>query len=201
MKFLIGVDEAGRGPLAGPITVAALRVKHDKKKIKQLLKGVRDSKKFSERQREKWFAKLKKLKKEGIIDYAAASSSARVIDRYGIVGATKRALARAVKKIVVQPEECEILLDGSLYAPRTYANQETIIRGDDRVPIIAAASIIAKVVRDRKMKRLSKKFPEYNFEIHKGYGTALHYRKIKKHGPSLIHRRSFLSTSLSSKTR
>lgn len=201
MKFLIGVDEAGRGPLAGPITVAALSVVGGKASAKQLFRGVRDSKKFSEKQREEWFAKLKKLKKEGIIGYAAASSSAIVIDRHGIVGATKRALARAIKRVVANPENCEILLDGSLYAPRMYTNQKTIIRGDDRIPIIAAASIIAKVLRDRKMKRLSKKFPHYSFEIHKGYGTALHYRKIKKHGPSPIHRRSFLGASNSSKTR
>lgn len=201
MKLLVGVDEAGRGPLAGPITVAALCVKGGKVSAKRLFKGVRDSKKFSEKQREKWFAKLKKLKKEGIIDYAAASSSAIVIDRHGIVGATKRALARAIKRVVANPENCEILLDGSLYAPRMYTNQKTFIRGDDRIPIIAAASIIAKVLRDRKMKRLSKKFPQYSFEIHKGYGTKLHYRKLNKHGFCVIHRRSFIHASNFSKTR
>ncbi|MBI4088691.1 ribonuclease HII [Candidatus Kaiserbacteria bacterium] len=193
MKFLLGVDEAGRGPLAGPIAVAAIRTKHNIQKTKQLFKGIRDSKKFSEKQREEWFAKFKKLRKEGILEYAVAFSGAGTIDTYGIVSATKRALARVVKKIIGKPEECKILLDGSLYAPRKYVNQKTIIRGDDHIPIIAAASIVAKVLRDRKMKRLSKKFPEYSFDIHKGYGTALHYRKLKKHGPCIIHRRSFIS--------
>ena len=97
-----------------------------------------------------------------------------------------------VKKIILRPEESEILLDGALYAPRKYINQKTIIRGDDRIPIIAAASIVAKVVRDRKMKRLSKKFPAYNFEEHKGYGTKEHYKALKKHGFCVIHRHSFI---------
>ena len=193
MRFMLGVDEAGRGPLAGPIAVAALRIRYKQKKMKQLFRGIRDSKKFSEKQREEWFAKFKKLKKRGILKYAVAFSGAGTIDHYGIVGATKKALARVFKKIVINPKESEILLDGTLYAPKKYTNQKTIIRGDDNVPIIAAASIVAKVLRDRKMKRLSKKFPEYSFEIHKGYGTALHYRKLKKHGPCIIHRRSFIA--------
>ena len=129
---------------------------------------------------------------KGILTYAAAFSSAGTIDTYGIVGATKKALARALKKVVIKPEESEILLDGTLYAPKRYTNQKTIIRGDDTVPIIAAASIVAKVLRDRKMKRLARKFPHYGFAIHKGYGIALQYRKLKKHGPCAIHRRSFL---------
>lgn len=192
MRFTIGIDEAGRGPLAGPIALAAVCIKRRTQKTKRLFKGIRDSKKFSEKQREEWFAKFKKLKKEGTLDYAVAFSGAGTIDTYGIVSATRKALARVIKKIDVKPEESEILLDGTLYAPKKYKNQKTIIRGDDRVPIIAAASIVAKVLRDRKMNRLSKKFPKYSFEIHKGYGTAHHYAALKKHGPCLIHRRSFL---------
>jgi len=191
MRFILGVDEAGRGPLAGPIAVAVVRVRHSQK-AKPLFKGIRDSKKFSEKQREAWFAKFKKLTAAGALEYAAAFSGAETIDRYGIVGATKRALARVLRKIEVESEETGILLDGSLYAPSKYKNQKTIIRGDDRIPIIAAASIVAKVLRDRKMKRLAKKFPKYDFDIHKGYGTALHYRKLKKHGLCVIHRRSFI---------
>ncbi len=196
---MLGVDEAGRGPLAGPIAVAVVSTKYDIRKTKQLFKGIRDSKKFSEKQREEWFTKFKRLKKEGVLDYAATFSGAGTIDRYGIVGATKRALARAMKKIVVRPEKSEIFLDGTLYAPRKYINQKTIIRGDDNVPIIAAASIVAKVLRDRKMKRLAKKFPNYGFEIHKGYGTTLHYRKLKKYGFCVIHRRSFIHLDFAGK--
>ena len=205
LKYLIGVDEAGRGPLAGPITVAALAVKlktnpssraklatgQGNLKLK-IFKGIRDSKKFSEKQREEWFARLKKLKNEGVIDYAVSFSGAKIIDEKGIVVAVRRALARAIRRINVHPNSCQILLDGTLYAPPKYKNQKTIIRGDDNVPIIAAASIIAKVRRDRRMKRLAKKFPKYGFEIHKGYGTRAHYRALKKLGPSEIHRRSFL---------
>ena len=189
---MLGVDEAGRGPLAGPITVAVIRVPRRMARSKRLFRGIRDSKKFSEKQREEWFTKFRQLKKEGVLEYAAASSSAVTIDKHGIVIATRRALARAVKKIILRPEESEILLDGALYAPRKYINQKTIIRGDDRIPIIAAASIVAKVVRDRKMKRLSKKFPAYNFEEHKGYGTKEHYKALKKHGFCVIHRHSFI---------
>ena len=97
-----------------------------------------------------------------------------------------------MKKMLILPEESEVLLDGTLYAPRKYTNQKTIIHGDDRVPIIAAASIVAKVLRDRKMKRLAKEFPKYSFDIHKGYGTRLHYTKLKQYGLCAIHRRSFI---------
>lgn len=189
---MLGVDEAGRGPLAGPIAVAVVSTKHDIRAVKRLFKGIRDSKKFSEKQREEWFTKLRRLRKEGVLDYTVAFSGAETIDKYGIASATKRALTRAIKRIAVKPKESKILLDGTLYAPKKYTNQETIIRGDDRIPIIAAASIVAKVLRDRKMKRLSKKFPNYSFEIHKGYGTRVHYNRLKKHGLSPIHRRSFI---------
>lgn len=193
-KLLVGVDEAGRGPLAGPIAVAVLCVRRGHREKKKLFKGIRDSKKFSERQREAWFARFKTLKRAGTINYAVAFSGAGAIDAHGIVGATKRALARALKKLVVEPDRAEILLDGSLFAPRKYMHQKTFIRGDDRIPIIAAASIIAKVLRDRKMKRLAKRYPEYGFDVHKGYGTREHYEALKKHGPCIIHRRSFLRT-------
>ncbi len=194
--YLIGVDEAGRGPLAGPVSVGVVafrRTTHNQQPTK-ILKGIRDSKKFSENQREEWFRKLKQLEKEGKIKTAVSYSSAKIIDGNGIVFAIRRALAMSLKKLKLQPNECEVLLDGTLYAPKEYKKQKTIIRGDNSVPIIAAASIIAKVSRDRKMKRMAKKFPKYGFEIHKGYGTKAHYRAIKKLGVSEIHRRSFLNS-------
>ncbi len=193
-KFVIGIDEAGRGPLAGPVSVGAVAVKKTiyNSRPKKEFKGIRDSKKLSEKEREKWFTKLKKFKDEKVINYAVSFSSAKVIDEKGIVFAIRRALARSLKKLNLRPGACEVLLDGSLYAPKEYKNQKTIIHGDDKIPLISSASIIAKVSRDRKMKRFAKKYPKYNFEKHKGYGTKAHYRAIKKHGLSEIHRRSFL---------
>jgi ribonuclease HII len=199
-KFIIGIDEAGRGPLAGPIAVGAFSVRS--KDILKIFKGVKDSKQLSEKQREEWFRKIKdeinRSKANGDIpevSFAVSFSSAGVIDEKGITHATKTALNRCLKRLEKKdfaPLKCRVLLDGSLYAPSRYMNQKTIIDGDAKEPIIALASICAKVLRDRKMKRLAKKYPKYGFEIHKGYGTKAHYRAIRKHGPSAIHRRSFL---------
>lgn len=191
--FTVGIDEAGRGPLAGPISVGAFSIKS--KDILKRFKGVKDSKQLSEKQREEWFKTIKQRRKEGKIAYAVSFSSAEVIDSKGITRATRAALNRCLKKLENKdfaPLKCKVLLDGSLYAPSRYADQKTIIDGDAKEPIIALASICAKVLRDRKMKRLAKKYPQYGFEIHKGYGTKAHYRAIKKHGVSKIHRRSFL---------
>jgi len=191
--FTIGIDEAGRGPLAGPISVGAFSVRS--KDILKKFKGVKDSKQLSEKQREEWFRKIKSEKAKGKILYAVSFSSAGIIDSKGITHATKAALNRCLKRLENKdfaPLKCKILLDGSLYAPSRYTNQKTIIDGDAKEPIIALASICAKVLRDRKMKRLAKKYPRYGFEMHKGYGTKAHYRAIKKHGISPIHRRSFL---------
>jgi len=180
--------------LAGPVAVAAIaaQVTSNKSQVTKKFKGVRDSKKLSEKQREEWFKKLKKLEKAGVIKTAVSFSGAKTIDEQGVVTAIRRALARALKKLELPPDSCRVLLDGTLYAPAIYKNQKTIIRGDDTEPIISAASIMAKVSRDRLMKLLARKFPGYGFEIHKGYGTKKHYRAIKKHGLSEIHRRSFL---------
>ena len=198
-KFLIGIDEAGRGPLAGPISVGAFSVRS--KDILKIFKGVKDSKQLSELQREEWFRTIKMHKKNGLVMYAVSFSSPATIDSKGLTHATKAALNRCLKRLEKKgfaPNDnngslkCKILLDGSLYAPQRYKDQKTIIDGDAKEPIIALASICAKVLRDRKMKRLAKKYPHYGFEIHKGYGTKAHYRAIKKHGISAIHRRSFL---------
>jgi ribonuclease HII len=191
--FLIGIDEAGRGPLAGPISVGAFSIK-SKGTLKKF-KGVKDSKQLSEKQREEWFKRIKIEKAKGKISFAVSFSSAGVIDSKGITRATKTALNRCLKRLEKKyfaSLKCRILLDGSLYAPSRYKNQKTIIDGDAKEPIIALASICAKVLRDRKMKRLAKKYPGYGFEVHKGYGTKAHYRAIKKHGISMIHRKSFI---------
>lgn len=192
-RFLIGIDEAGRGPLAGPISVGVFSVKD--KKILQKFKGVKDSKQLSEKQREEWFGVIKQSKKDGHIFYAVSFSSAGIIDSKGLTRATRMAMNRCLKRLEKNGFaglNSKILLDGSLYAPSIYEDQQTIIDGDAKESIIALASICAKVLRDRKMKRLAKEFPNYGFEIHKGYGTKAHYKAIKKHGMSQIHRRSFL---------
>ena len=179
--WLIGVDEAGRGPLAGPVTLGIIAC--PKKSARRLFAGIRDSKRLSPKAREEWFRKFSARTE---IFYYVTSVGPSIIDRYGISSAIKKGISRLLKKA----PRGEILLDGSLKAPDRYF-QKTIIRGDERVPIIAAASVVAKVVRDRKMVRLAKKFPLYGFEIHKGYGTELHRECIKKHGLSDVHRRSF----------
>ncbi len=191
--FLIGIDEAGRGPLAGPISVGVFSVRS--KDILKKFRGVKDSKQLSELQREEWFRTIKQHKKDGSILYAVSFSSSEVIDTKGLTRATRSAMNRCLKRLEKHHfavKKSRILLDGSLYAPARYPNQMTIIDGDAKEPIIALASICAKVLRDRKMKRLAKEFPQYGFEIHKGYGTKAHYKAIKKHGMSPIHRRSFL---------
>ncbi len=188
-SFLIGIDEAGRGPLAGPVTVAALMI--EKRLLRLLPKEARDSKKLSERQRQAWFSKMKEWQKAGKVRFAASSSSSLVIDKRGITRAVSKALSRTLKKLEAKPASAEIKLDGLLSAPKIFSNQRTIIRGDELEPIIALASIVAKVTRDRKMVRLSKKFPLYKFDVHKGYGTAFHAKVIRRHGLSLLHRRTY----------
>jgi ribonuclease HII len=209
-KFLIGIDEAGRGPLAGPVAVGVFAIRS--KKVLKMFKGARDSKKLTAAAREAFFFKIKEARKNGHVYYAVSYSSAGVIDEKGIVPAIKSALNRSLKKVEKSFTQvrarhepagsptysgptcvnCRILLDGSLKAPRRYVNQKTIIGGDDIEPVISLASICAKVLRDRKMKRLAKKYPRYGFEIHKGYGTKVHYKAIKKYGMTKEHRRSFL---------
>lgn len=200
-RLLIGIDEAGRGPIAGPVAVGVFAV--TRRSDLREFAGVRDSKKLSESQREAFFLQIREAQKAGHAHYAVSFSSAGVIDKRGIVPAIKAAMNRALKRLESglrrvdlrtegRPTRCRVLLDGSLVAPKRFTDQKTIIGGDDIEPVISLASICAKVLRDRKMKRLAKKHPHYGFEIHKGYGTKAHYRAIRKHGLSKIHRRSFL---------
>ena len=189
MRYLIGIDEAGRGPLAGPVAVGAVMVPTDFDW--SVLEGVRDSKKLSEKKREEFFARAVELEESQVLRFAVSTSSAAYIDTYGIVPAIKRALAEALSRFEIEPDNCRVLLDGSLKAPAEYIHQETIIRGDDTEPAISLASIMAKVTRDRLMKRLSSKYPEYDFHVHKGYGTASHLSVIGRYGLSDIHRASF----------
>lgn len=190
---LIGIDEVGRGPLAGPVAVGAFGVKD--RAILRKFRGVKDSKQLSETQREEWFKQVKVLAKSGEVAYAVSFASAKVIDTKGLSYAIRSCLTRSIKKVEkngVEGVSGMILLDGSLYAPDKYPNQKTIIKGDAKEPIISLASVCAKVVRDRHLKKLAKMYPNHGFDIHKGYGTKAHYEAIKKYGMTPEHRRSFL---------
>ena len=190
MRFTLGVDEAGRGPLAGPVAVGVVIVP-ERFIITREFPGLMDSKQLSPKAREKMFRLLRKRMQEGDVRFCVRSTSAGRIDAWGLTRAVASATARAVRFLAPSPDDIAIYLDGLLVAPREYA-QQTIIGGDEAVPIIALASIAAKVARDRLMVRLAKQFPAYGFEKHKGYGTVAHYLALKKYGPCVIHRRSFL---------
>ena len=200
ITHIIGIDEAGRGPLAGPVAIGVVKVHKDhEKKIQRLVKEIKgkDSKKLSPIQREFWFEKIKEWKKEGVLDFHAALVSNVYIDTKGISSAIKTGMKKCLDKVNKEKginffENCFIKLDGSLKAPAAFVNQKTIIKGDEKEWIISLASIAAKVTRDAHMKKLSRKYKEYGFEVHKGYGTKVHRELIVKYGISAVHRRSFL---------
>ena len=191
---IAGVDEVGRGPLAGPVTAGAFIFLKNIKDIlnKDEAKYIRDSKQLSEKQREDLFKYFSKLKKEGMVDFTTASVFPSTIDKKSIHHAVVLAMRRAVRKLNPTPDYA--IVDGFRY-PRDILTQfeyASVKKADAWVPTVAAASIVAKVKRDRSMAGYyNKKYPEYRFDLHKGYGTKLHYEKIKEFGPSPIHRKSF----------
>lgn len=194
MSYVIGIDEAGRGPLAGPVAVGAVSVAYPEQSrgmIKRFLKGIKDSKKLSISDRELWFELALEARKEGMLDFVVSLVSEKVIDRRGISYAINLGIKRCLAALNIT-EDSQVFLDGGIKAPEKFIHQLTVVRGDEKIPIVSLASIVAKVVRDRRMVRLSKKFPEFNFQTHKGYGTKLHCQAILKFGPSEVHRRSFL---------
>ncbi len=203
-KYVVGIDEAGRGPLAGPVSITAVSMTLDNycliktqiRSLKWLISNgfstLKDSKKLSEQQREKWYEQILTWKNEGLLDFSNTLINSNKIDTEGISVVIRYGISRILNHFKnINPADMNILLDGSLFAPKKYTNQKTIIKGDELEPIISLASIIAKVKRDRKMVLLAKKYPKYLFEIHKGYGTAKHINLIKKNGLSKIHRRTF----------
>jgi ribonuclease HII len=195
IKYVIGIDEAGRGPLAGPVSVGVVAVKASQFFGRQktgLLSGIKDSKQLFEKEREEFFEIILSEAQEGNLFYAHSFSSNTIIDGKGIVPAVRSAIKRCLTKLDLDPKKSLVLLDGSLKAPEEFCFQETIIKGDGKEPIIGLASIVAKVTRDRHMKKLAKKYPSYDFHLHKGYGTRLHYEKLRQYGFSKIHRLSFL---------
>ena len=187
-ELLIGVDEAGRGPLAGPVAVGIVAVPPGFD-VRREFSGVNDSKKLSARKREIIFEKVVQRALTGDLFFRVEFSSHLYIDRFGITRAVRKAVWRGVRTLC-EPERSTVLLDGLLRAPKQYF-QRTIIGGDARVPVISLASVIAKVERDRLMERLSILYPAYGFEAHKGYGTPEHFRALRAHGLCNIHRRTY----------
>ncbi len=182
---IIGIDEAGRGPLAGPVVVAGIAHRYGLRP--QILDRIKDSKKLTSKQREKWFLRLT-LHPE--IRWAAVCVSPALIDRINIAQASNLG-ARKVFKKLSRGYSCSAVLDGSLYLSKK-VSFDTVIKGDEKLPIVAAASVIAKVTRDWIMLRLHKKYPQYRFDAHKGYGTEFHRGAIKKFGRCGAHRKSFV---------
>jgi ribonuclease HII len=180
--IVAGVDEAGRGPLAGSVVAGAVVLPRG---FKHAI--LNDSKKLSERQREALYEELTSGEIEGLI-WASGSASPREIEKINILKATHLAMRRAVEKLTQSPDH--VLIDG-LPVPGFPISSEGIVKGDGKSLSIAAASIIAKVERDREMLKLARKYPEYGFEAHKGYGTKRHLEALKKHGICPIHRKTF----------
>ncbi|MDD6568926.1 MAG: ribonuclease HII [Eubacteriales bacterium] len=186
-KVVCGVDEAGRGPLAGDVYAAAVILPKG-----CVIEGVNDSKKLSEKKREALFDKIV----EQCVSYGVGTASVEEIDEINILQATFLAMRRAVDALEVKPDIA--LIDGNR-KPGLDIAQWDIVKGDASSANIAAASIIAKVSRDRYMKDIAKKYPQYQFEKHKGYGTKLHYEMLDKYGISDIHRKTFLKKYLEKK--
>ena len=194
MRYLIGVDEAGRGALAGPVSVGAVLFPSDLD-WRELYEGItprqktrlRDSKQLSAQQRDIIY---ERIVSHGRLRHACAFVDADVIDAIGIVNASHEAAALALKRLGVRPERADVLLDAGLKVS-SHWTQESFVRGDETIPAIALASIIAKVTRDRFMESLSDLYAGYHFDEHKGYGTLAHRRAIRRAGLSEIHRSSF----------
>lgn len=195
MEFVIGIDEVGRGPLAGPVVVCALAIVKDLKIKDKNLGKPRDSKMLSSAQRESW---VKLIKNNPRIYYAISCSSHKAIDRINISAAANLAAWRAYQKLTnrlqLKTKTPDIFLDGGLYLKKKgfYSKAKTVIKGDQKIQAVSLASILAKVYRDRLMNRVAKKYPGYGFEVHKGYGTKMHYSALQKLGVSKVHRLTFL---------
>lgn len=187
-KLVCGVDEAGRGPLAGPVCAAAVILPLDAE-----IEGLNDSKKLSEKKREALFDIIK----EKAISYSVAFASVEEIEEFNILEATYLAMNRAIDGLEIKPDFA--LIDGNRMPKGISVPAFTVIKGDALSCSIAAASILAKVTRDRLLLEYDKEYPEYNFKKHKGYGTKEHTEAIIKYGPSPIHRLSFLKNILGEK--
>lgn len=180
VSLICGVDEAGRGPLAGPVCAAAVILPRNIEIV-----GLNDSKKLSEKSREKLYDEIC----EKAMSFGIAFASVEEIEEFNILNAAMLAMNRAIAQLEPQPELA--LIDGNR-SSAIEINSRCVIKGDTKCADIAAASILAKVTRDRYMLEMAEKYPEYHFERHKGYGTKLHYEALREYGPCEIHRPSFL---------
>lgn len=185
-RLIAGVDEAGRGPLAGPVVAGAVIFENDQKVVRELiLLGIRDSKQISEKKRGKLYDFICAEAKS----WSCASVSEKVIDEINILNATKQAMRDAVLGLSVRPDF--LLIDGNATLDDFPVSQLAIPKADAYVFSVSAASIIAKVTRDRLLEEMDTEYPGYGFSRHKGYGTKSHLEAIRKNGPCPIHRRSF----------
>lgn len=178
--LICGVDEAGRGPLAGPVCAAAVILPRDIE-----IAGLNDSKKLTDKKRETLYDVIC----ENALTYGIAFASVEEIESINILNAAMLAMNRAIEKLEPRPQLA--LIDGNRNSAINIPSR-CVIKGDAKCADIAAASILAKVTRDRYMLEMAEKYPEYHFEKHKGYGTKLHYEALREYGPSEIHRPSFL---------
>lgn len=179
-EMICGLDEAGRGPLAGPVVASAVLLDPFQKII-----GLDDSKKLSEAKREKYFKEIK----ENAIAVGIGIVKNDIIDKINIQQASFKAMEKAIKELNFEPDY--LLVDGNKKIPKINISQKAVIDGDEKVNSIAAASIIAKVTRDRIIENYDKKYPEYGFKSNKGYGTQEHIEALKEYGPTPIHRYSY----------
>lgn len=184
-NLICGIDEAGRGPLAGPVFAAAVILPEG-----HIIEGVNDSKKLSEKKRDLLFDKII----QECACYSVGTASEKEIDEINILQATFLAMKRAVDGLEIKPQIA--LVDGNRTPNFNDVFVKTIVKGDSKSASIAAASVIAKVSRDRYMLKMAEKYPQYMFEKHKGYGTKLHYEMIDKYGICKIHRKTFLKKVL-----
>ena len=185
-EVVAGVDEAGRGPLAGPVCAAAVILPENCE-----IEGLNDSKKLSEKKREALYDVII----EKAISYDIQLIDNNVIDEINILQATMLAMTNAVNGLKVKPQFA--IIDGNKVPEQLQIPADCVVKGDAKSMSIAAASILAKVTRDRLMSELDKKYPEYEFARHKGYGTKLHQEKLLEYGPCEIHRRTFIGKILS----
>lgn len=197
---VIGIDEVGRGPLAGPVAVGALVLKRPLPK--EFRRKTFDSKQIKPAERAAWYSRICAAQKSGHLDFKVTFVSEKVIDIKGLSFAIRKALETSLRAVVrsakLTPAQCDIRLDGGLKAPTDFTRQKTIIKGDASEVSIGLASIVAKHLRDKKMIAFHKKYPQYGFDVHKGYGTAKHRAAIRRHGLCPLHRRSFLTKIASS---
>ena len=179
-SYICGVDEAGRGPLCGPVAAAAVIMPRD-----SLIEGVNDSKKLTEKKREALYEEIV----QKAIAYHVCLIDNEEIDKINILNATLKAMEGAINGLKIKADFA--LIDGNQNRGITTPNR-TVVKGDSKSYSIACASILAKVTRDELMEKLAQDYPQYQFEVHKGYGTKAHYAALTEHGPSPIHRMTFL---------